>query len=98
MEHQSSQVPKLLLSRSEKAQAVLPLVKPVPIGLKYSYNLKWSNVIPERNAGAEFHSELFNSEESLLPKSFYSRLSWALGPYHFDVFEVITRVLILIEF
>jgi hypothetical protein len=80
-----------LLSRSEKAQAVLRLVKPVPIGLKYSYNLKWSNVIPERNAGAEFHSELFNSEE-------YSRLSWALGPYHFDDFEVITGVLMLLEF
>ena len=43
----------------------------------------------ERNAGAEFHSEVFNTEESIFPKSLYSRLSWILGPYHFDIFEVI---------
>lgn len=42
----------------------------------------------ERNAGVEFHGEMFNSEESIFPKSLYSRLSWALGPYQFDVFEV----------
>jgi hypothetical protein len=77
-----------LIIRSEKAQIVLPLAKRVPLGLKYSYNLKWSQMVAERNAGAEFHSEMFNSEESIFPKSLYSRLSWILGPYHFDIFEV----------
>ncbi|EFX74857.1 hypothetical protein DAPPUDRAFT_323929 [Daphnia pulex] len=72
---------------SEKAQIVLPLAKRVPLGLKYSYNLKRSQLVAERNAGAEFHSEMFNSEESIFPKSLYSRLSWVLGPYHFDIFE-----------
>ncbi len=74
--------------RSEKAQIVLPLAKRVPLGLKYSYNWKGSHLLVERNAGIEFHSEMFNSEESIFPKSLYGRLSWALGPYHFDVFEV----------
>lgn len=76
--------------RSEKAQIILPLVKRVPVGLKYSYNFKWSHTLPNRNAGAEFHQEIINSIDSLIPKSLYSRLSWALGPYHFDVFEVIS--------
>lgn len=67
---------------------MLPLAKRVPLGLKFSYNLKRSLVMAERNAGAEFHAEMFNSEESIFPKSLYSRLSWVLGPYHFDVFEV----------
>ena len=44
--------------------------------------------MPERTAGVEFHSEMFNSEESVFPKSLYGRLSWMLGPYHFDIFEV----------
>lgn len=67
---------------------MLRLVKPVPVGLKYSHNWKWSHVNAERNAGIEFHSGMFNSEESLMLKGFYSRLSWALGPYHLDLFEV----------
>ncbi|KAI9559672.1 hypothetical protein GHT06_013677 [Daphnia sinensis] len=73
---------------SEKAQIVLPLAKRVPLGLKYSYNLKRSHLMAESNAGAEFHSEMFNSEESIFPKSLYGRLSWVLGPYHFDIFEL----------
>ena len=44
--------------------------------------------MPERDAGAEFHAEMFNSEESVFPKSLYGRLSWILGPYQFDVLEV----------
>jgi hypothetical protein len=85
--HSSWNFPGQLI-RSEKAQIVLPLAKRVPLGLKYSYNLKRSQLVAERNAGAEFHSEMFNSEESIFPKSLYSRLSWVLGPYHFDIFEV----------
>lgn len=77
--------------RSEKAQIVLPLAKRVPLGLKYSFNLKRSGVISERDAGAEFHSEMFNSEQSIFPKSLYSRLSWVLGPFHFDIFEVLDQ-------
>lgn len=78
------------MNRSEKAQIVLPLAKRVPLGLKYSYNFKRSHLVAESNFGAEFHSEMFNSEESMFPKSLYSRLSWVLGPYHFDVFEVMS--------
>ena len=80
---------RFFIFRSEKAQMVLPLAKPVPLGLKYSYNVKRSHMVPERNAGVEFHAEMFNSRDSIFPKSLYSRLSWILGPYHFDVFEVV---------
>jgi len=64
------------------------LAKRVPLGLKYSFNGKWSQAVPDRDAGAEFHTEMFNSEESIFPKSLYGRLSWTLGPYQFDVLEV----------
>lgn len=54
--------------------------------------------MPERNAGVEFHSEMFNSEESIFPKSLYGRLSWMLGPYHFDIFEVFTLISVQLFF
>lgn len=71
---------------------MLPLVKHVPVGLRHSHNFKWSHLLPERNAGAEFHHELLKSIDSLIPRSIYSRLSWALGPDHFDVFEVTSNI------
>ncbi|KAK2723052.1 hypothetical protein QYM36_003295, partial [Artemia franciscana] len=77
-----------MVEPSEKAYAVLSIARPIPWNFHYSRNVILSGQIHANRIGATLFTEIFGSQETVLPRHVYTRLNWCLGSLSMDSVEM----------